>query len=332
MKNKTLTAGIMAGLVVLVALPLVLLQVSAPITGQVIAEPLPVSTFSSEQVALSFTDTTTNCPLSGNLYINDDYFGPVESGKIEVESIPKGALITIEGKTDTCFKEDANLSFVQSWTLTNADYYYFVNASVLFNSTIQPHRPATVEAMQQFVRPEEARPALARVAVSNNKSMSENLDAIAKYPIAYLGDSIIHQTYEYWQTPRQTLMHKTGDCEDWALTILSMMRAHYPAIQCYAAVWSSHVSIFCNINNNFVMYDQGDIKKTVSLTPNPTHDAVLAQENERTARFFLKSYFSDYGIKSDQRSLQVLFNDKEKIEFSSTDDFVNWMLEQSNAL
>ena len=40
----------------------------------------------------------------------------------------------------------------------------------------------------------------------------------------YVGDITVHNTAEYWQDPEETFQRLTGDCEDGALLILSLMR------------------------------------------------------------------------------------------------------------
>jgi predicted transglutaminase-like cysteine proteinase len=43
--------------------------------------------------------------------------------------------------------------------------------------------------------------------------------------ITYRYDSDVHGTPEYWQLPRETVSMKTGDCEDYAILAVSLLRA-----------------------------------------------------------------------------------------------------------
>ncbi len=331
MEHKTITAGIIVSILLVAVLPIIAMEEPyTAISGSVIAEPSQQT--SARNVLLSFKDTNTNCSLSGDLYLNNQLYGAVEEGEIAVTELPSNSLIAITGKTSPCFGKDSNMSFFQSWTLTNGDYYYFVNTSVPFHSYVSPRQPPTLTAMQQFVRPDEARPALSRINLNGNNPMVENLDRIAQFPLAYISDSSLFKRRDYWQTPRETLMHKEGDCEDWATTILSLMRAYYPSVECYDALWSTHVSVFCSVDNSFIMYDQEHTRQTVSFIPNPTHDELITQENRREARAFLNNYFNEFGIRSDERALQALYNDKSIKTFDSTESFITWMLNESNAL
>lgn len=331
MKRTTLMISLVASILLLATVPFIMNNGHpAPVVGEVVAQQLEAS--SHKNVVLSFKDTRTNCTLTGDMYLNNAFYGTVENGVIKVSDLPHNALVAITGVTDTCFGVDANLSYIQSWTLSNGDYYYFTNTSVPFDSYVDARHPPTPEAMQSFVRPNEARPMLSKINVDENKSLSQNLDAIANYPLSYISDIAFFKRYDYWQTPRETLTNKKGDCEDWATTILSLMRAYYPSVDCYDALWPTHVSVFCHVNNDFVMYDQQHTRKAVSFTPNPTHDPAVTQENRRQARTFLKSYFTEFGIHNDDRSLQALYNDKDVQKFDSTESFITWMLNESNAL
>lgn len=49
----------------------------------------------------------------------------------------------------------------------------------------------------------------------------------------YKGDPLIHKKAEFWQHAEETYQRKTGDCEDCALLILSLMRMNgIPAYRC----------------------------------------------------------------------------------------------------
>jgi hypothetical protein len=43
--------------------------------------------------------------------------------------------------------------------------------------------------------------------------------------ITYKDDSGVHETDEYWQLPKETLQLRTGDCEDYAILLCSLLRA-----------------------------------------------------------------------------------------------------------
>jgi len=43
--------------------------------------------------------------------------------------------------------------------------------------------------------------------------------------ITYKYDSYVHGVEEYWQLPKETLQLRTGDCEDYAILLVSLLRA-----------------------------------------------------------------------------------------------------------
>lgn len=59
--------------------------------------------------------------------------------------------------------------------------------------------------------------------------------------ISYVSDSKVYKTVEKWQTPSETLVLKTGDCEDGAILIYAL--AH-----------------MCGVNDNRLLLFAGDVK------------------------------------------------------------------------
>ena len=131
---------------------------------------------------------------------------------------------------------------------------------------------------------------------------------------------------DYWQTPEETAKLKKGDCEDWAILILSMFREYNPSLNCYGALWETHMSVLCYSDSSFLIYDQAKTKFKTTLETENMDQEIVIQENKVAIRSMLNSYFSDYGISPNQRKLYSLFNEKELFIFNSTEDFVNWAI------
>ena len=180
--------------------------------------------------------------------------------------------------------------------------------------------PKTYEEAQLLIRPEEAKPYLKNFNL-NKEKIQENLDKImTSMKITYFHDGI-----DYWQTPEETLSKRRGDCEDWAIAKTSLVRAYAP-VDCYVIVWQTHASVLCHIGNGFTIYDQGELIKNIVIDENPENESIITQENKINFRMNLNNYFKEYGIPSDERKIQTIFNEKELIFFEDNEDFINWAL------
>jgi len=80
-----------------------------------------------------------------------------------------------------------------------------------------------------FITPNET-----TVVRVKNKILSDKLPFIPNWialrdwvgnNIKYRYDSNVHGTSEYWQLPKETVQLKTGDCEDYAILLCSLLRA-----------------------------------------------------------------------------------------------------------
>jgi hypothetical protein len=288
-------------------------------------------TLEKRYITFRFYDTKTNCSLGGELYVDNIYFDNVENGNLDLSysnystHFTKESEIQIIGFTDKCFGDDTNLLFTDFWEVGDIDDYFGYDHIIDFETKVLPRYPSYSIEMQGFIRPYETKEYLEDIKTFLSNNTIDNLDIISKYRIRYRYDSIMFDTEEYWQTPAETLKRGHGDCEDWATTILSIIREYDPSLNCYNTIWQSHVSIFCYIDNSLLIYDQDETRFKTSLSPNNNNDPLVDQENKIIIRKMLNSYFDYFGLDIDDQKLHAIMNENEIVEFDKNEEFVEWV-------
>jgi len=289
-----------------------------------------------KSIELYFYDNKTNCSLDGNIYSGGTFIGNSKDGKFilfeedYLNKFEQNSIFYIIGRTGYCFGEDNNLPFYRGWTFVDWDYLFTYEENETFTLELTPRQPRYYEEMQGFIRPDEVKEKLSSINTNPNKTLYENIKKIFwDFHMAYISDFHRFGKREYWQTPAETIKNKNGDCEDWTVTVLSLLRAYDPSLNCYMALWDTHTNIICQINRTFIIYDQDHITKTVVLDPNPNNEYIITQENKIALRSMRNSYFDDYGISADERMLSALFNEKELIIFEERNDFIDWALDRA---
>jgi predicted transglutaminase-like cysteine proteinase len=63
-----------------------------------------------------------------------------------------------------------------------------------------------------------------RLKSKTNDELALNTLKFVKSHLKYSGDANTHKATEFWQSPDETFQTKTGDCEDGALLIISLLR------------------------------------------------------------------------------------------------------------
>jgi predicted transglutaminase-like cysteine proteinase len=111
------------------------------------------------------------------------------------------------------------------------------------------HQPYTINQMKLLVTPQEQtvtqalQEALGTTIQTSTDDPSPAVDDINQIRlwvyshIKQASDEDLHGVTDYWQTPTETLNLKAGDCEDFAILMVSLMRAYgVPQNQVYVAV------------------------------------------------------------------------------------------------
>lgn len=284
----------------------------------------------ARDIEFFFYDTKTNCTINGEVYVGDHLLGSTEEGSLWItekeyqNNFYETAKVSIIGATDNCFGKDSNLPFKEVWNIPDLEYYLENDEPLLLELELNPRWPYYPEEMQGFVRPEEVAEKLSSMNINENYSQLESIEKIfGKVYMNWVSDSGRFGLMEYWQTPSEFIKNKGGDCEDWAVYFLSLLRKHDPDLNCYAAVWHTHVNVLCHIDKKFIILDQDKVRKNLVLDEEES-----LQDNQIEARKWRNDYFKEYGIESDERILYYLFNEEEYIEFENgQEDFISWILE-----
>lgn len=289
----------------------------------------------SQYIELDFYDKNTNCSLNGEVYGNGIYLGNSQNGTfylsladyiriINNSNNHSQTIFNVKGRTDYCF-DLMDFVFDKSWIVnTNLTPYFNYEQKIFFEANYNPRYPSSYGEMQGFIRPNETSFYLSRLKISSGETL-ENIEKISKFNLNYLDDSINFNTNEYWQTPYETLIRQSGDCEDWGVTVLSLIKNYDINLKCYNALWQNHLSVFCYYNNHYILLDQKKTKKEAVIYRNK-NDSASIQGNKIELRNLLSSYFKDYGLNANENKIEALINEKEIVLFKSNEEFINWAL------
>jgi len=283
----------------------------------------------SEEVILEFYDVGNNCSLNGEVYVEGEFIGKAINGELYlskdsyVEKFSDGVELKMKGLTDSCFGRDSNLPFVEYWTVSGSEESFFSDEVLQFETELNPRWPVYLEAVQGFIRPYEVENVFLGINFDEEDSYLEDLEKIlATTYLTYFSDKGQFGETEYWQTPGEFARSRQGDCEDWAVYSLSLLRNYDLNLDCYLAWGYIHISILCNINETFVMFDQYGIEESFSLNEDSSF-----QTNQIKTRKWKDRYFENYGFTPEERVIWFLINDKEIIEFEDgKTDFTDWVV------
>jgi len=283
----------------------------------------------SNEVILYFYELKTGCNLSGDVYVSGKFIGEAKNGelflskKVYVEEFSDGVELKMKGLTDSCFDKNSNLPFVEFWIVSGLEDSFFSDEILNFETELNPREPIYPEAIQGFIRPYEVESVLLEINFDEEDSYLEDVEKIlATTYLTYFSDKGQFGEIEYWQTPGEFAKSRQGDCEDWAVYSVSLLRSYDSNLDCYLAIGYIHANVICNINQTFIMFDQYGIEESFSL------DEYLSfQENQIKTRKWKDNYFENYGFTPEERIIWFLINDEELIEFEDgRTDFTDWVV------
>jgi predicted transglutaminase-like cysteine proteinase len=164
------------------------------------------------------------------------------------------------------------------------------------------HQPSTINQMKMLVTPQDQtvtqalQQALGTAVTISTDAPSSIIYDINKMRlwvysnIKQASDETLHGVNDYWQTPAETLALKAGDCEDFAILMVSLMRAYgVPPDQVYVAVGDD-----VNKNWHAVVFERYSYGAWVEFDPE-TEDAAVLFGGEMDLPYNISYCFNDQG-------------------------------------
>lgn len=314
-KTKKLKSAIL--LIIIIVVILLAIFIFPKFTGRVTKE-------QKKQVRFYFYDEGTNCSLNGYVFSDSRLIGKTYEGYFNLtyenymDNFNNNTNISLFGILGSCFNN--YLFFDKYWESFEIKEYYFSGDSIFnFKTKINYHNPTRRE-LTGFVQPWKVKWKLNDINI-RREDVLEDLSEINTYlnkETKYLKDWDFNNETNYWQTPEETLEFKTGDCEDFSTTLLSLILAYNLSLNCYNIIFQSHVTTFCHIKDYYIYYDQEktELKKQIKNEDDGETKSELLELKQE--------YFEYYGINETETKVCCAFNDQQFIEFKYDKDFIDW--------
>lgn len=141
------------------------------------------------------------------------------------------------------FNHDPHSSHYFKYTITNgvasAPSDWTPSGPSLITLPRWPHKP---EIMKYYITPDDpkVKAALNDILSGEWRWAYNDFNALREWVslhVSYKSDQNVHGAIDYWQLPSETLKLGTGDCEDFAILLCSLLRANgVPSDQVYVAI------------------------------------------------------------------------------------------------
>jgi hypothetical protein len=169
---------------------------------------------------ISYSVTNIGNSAASNVYLEIKVDGSLFDSKI-LASLPVSAVERYTISLTMPYDSSKNL-FVYASCSDSDD-----SESVVVEATLP--RDLDTNIAKLYITPnEQSVVALKNQILKDKFFLTPNWMAIRDWVgnnIKYRNDSVVHSSREYWQLPRETIQRGTGDCEDFAILLCSLLRA-----------------------------------------------------------------------------------------------------------
>lgn len=187
------------------------------------------SSYWGRNIASDLPELTCNLDVSVTNLGNGSAENVAITTKVDGESYSNDSIALLQpyesytsSVTITVLYESAKMILAEAWCPISYDSKAFIvnaNLSREFNETL----------CRLFITPEEQSVVAMKNQILQGKvSLTPDWIALRDWVgnnIKYSADSEIHGKREFWQFPNETIQLETGDCEDFAVLLCSLLRA-----------------------------------------------------------------------------------------------------------
>ncbi len=292
-----------------------------------------------EYVILNFSDSKTNCTLDGYVTFNEQIIGLTKDGAFYLfkevfenlterpaySTLPYTPLSECDyycliANLSKCYEEFQNRT-TEFCFYFETEYYSFENHTILKSKCdLEETTIFYLYKRREFIQPESVKGYLDSIVIINKTE--EDLETIHRFVSKQL--YYLHPGYlSEWQEPLYTLKNHHGNCADFSVAVISMMRLYNSSLDCFVLLTPEHAVPFCHLGNKLGIYEQENNLYTRSLRKRP--------DVRNRIKEFIYSCFRKIGLPREGWTVEGIFNENEYYEFRDLDEFIDWIIQKWNS-